>query len=125
MKKYMLLLVSSILIVRWSCLADTHIKNDLDYPIKVDVDLVWLVDAKGEEVSPGQEKVIQTGAFYEVAVIKGIRVWVNEGTGYPEKPFYTSTNRYGGFDKEIHVHPGPADLTTGERDYIVDVSSRI
>ena len=113
-----------MLMTQLSCLATTTIKNRLDYPIKVHLGVETLNDDDCE-VGAGQTVERQTGAFYDIARIKSITVWVDEGNGFPEEdaPNIAQKVSLYGSNKQIIVSTGPADKATGESEYFVDYMS--
>jgi hypothetical protein len=109
------------------CVAATKIQNKLDYPIKVDLIKVnpfgILKDDMGVDVGPGDVKTLhQTEG--PIMAIKEIRVYVDEGTGFPDKPTVSKKRDLYGAVKNIIVSTGPAS-ETGEREYIVQANSNL
>jgi hypothetical protein len=110
--------------IQLSCLAKTFITNHLDYPIKVDLIVELLKDEIGLIVVPGKTLITQTKGFYNIVHIKEIRVYVDEGSGFPEKPTISKKRDLYGDVKNILVTSSPAD-ETGEREYIVRANSNL
>ncbi|HML19531.1 MAG TPA: hypothetical protein PKD74_03040 [Candidatus Dependentiae bacterium] len=105
-----------------SCLATTYINNQLDYPIKIDLIVELLKNEIGTVVAPGQTLTTQIKGFYNIVHIREIKVYVDEGSGFPEKPTVSKKRDLYGSVKNIIVTSGPAD-ETGEREYIVRANS--
>lgn len=105
-----------------SCMATTYIDNKLDYPIKIDLIVETLKDEIGTSVAPGETLITQTKGLYNIVHIKEIRVYVDEGLGFPEKPTISKKRNLYGSVKNIIITSGPAD-ETGEREYIVRANS--
>jgi hypothetical protein len=105
-----------------SCMATTYINNQLDYPIKIDLIVELLKNEIGTVVAPGETVTTQTKGFYNIVHIKEIRVYVDEGSGFPEKPTISKKRDLYGSVKNIIITSGPVD-EIGEREYIVRANS--